>query len=344
MTFTASSVNFVSTYWDAIACDPNSWCYEPSTYGVDGVELVGEKHMIAFSDINPWKNPGRADGADLGKVEKLKQDVETYGINTDAPVIYYDIDSKDRINGEHRFLVANILGITGWMAQAVRFDSEAAKIKFALVSNKKREDVHTAPSPADVESAIRALITIGDVVTDDEIKEQVRFLGTGAISESAIKNLYNKLIAERIFSGKITPETRYCEWNDDRLSTFLNNSDDAWLDEYYNNSSEYTLYINIKNVDSRIGSILNMASQAASAGKPLHLLISVPLLQKQQLDTTRAKVFTDRLESIERQVCSIMGMIHERCIDSFPWNHPDCQHRFLPQDLQNEDPDKLVAI
>lgn len=339
-----ASTNFVSAYWDAIACDPDSWCYQPSTYGVNGVELVGEKHMIAFDELNPWHNPGRAYGADLAKVEKLKQDIETYGINTDTPVIYYDVDNMDRINGEHRYLVADQLGILGWMAQGVRFENEAAKIEFATVSNKKREDVHTPPSIADIESAIRALIVLGSVITDDDIKDKVRFLGTGAISESAIKNLYNKLIAERIFNGKVTPETRFCEWNDDRLNIFLNNTEDAWVEDYYKNPSEYTLYINMKNFDSRIGSLINMLSQAAAAGKPLHLLISVPLHQKQQLDTTRGKVFTDRLESIERQICNIMGMNHERCAGFFAWNHPDCEHRFLPQDLQDENPDELLIL
>jgi len=336
--------SFVSTYWDGLACDPENWCYTPSNYDVEGVTLVGGIHMKAWDELNPWHNPGRALGADLAKVEKLKQDIESYGINTDSPVIYYDADTNDRINGEHRYLASDQLGITGWMAQAVRFDTEAAKIEFATVSNKKRSDVHTLPSAADIESAIRALINLGSIATDDEIKDKVRFLATGAISESAIKSLYNKLIAERMFSGKISAETRFCEWNDDRLNTFINNSEDSWLEEYYNNSSEYTLYINMRNFEARIGTLINMASQAAAVNKPLHLLFSVPLQQREQLDTTRGKVFTDRLESIERQVCNMMGMIHERCADYFAWNHPDCEHRFLPQDLQNEEADKLLIL
>lgn len=300
--------------------------------------------MKAWDELNPWHNPGRALGADLAKVEKLKEDIETYGINTDSPVVYYDIDSNDRINGEHRFLVSGQLGITGWMAQAVRFDSEGAKIKFATVSNKKRTDVHTPPSSADIESAIRALINIGEVVTDEEIKDEVRFLATGAISESSIKTLYNKLIVERMFSGKVSPETRFCEWNDDRLEMFIKNSQDTWLDEYHNNSSEYTMYINMRNFEARIGSLISMASQASAVGKPLHLLLSVPLQQREQLDTTRGKVFTDRLQTIERHICNMMGVVHERYASSFAWNHSDCEHRFLPQDLMNEDNDKLLLL
>lgn len=336
--------SFVSTYWDGLACDPANWCYTPNTYGVEGVTLVGDIHMQEWNDLNVWHNPGRALGADLAKVEKLIDDIQTYGINTDSPVIYYDVDTMDRINGEHRFLASEQLGITGWMAQGVRFDSEAAKIEFATVSNKKRGDVHTPPSVADIESAIRALINIGSVVTDDEIKEKVRFLATGAISESAIKNLYNKLIAERMFSGKVSAATRFCEWNDDRLTTFINNSDDSWLEDYYNNTSEYTLYINVRNFDSRVGSLLNMAAQASAVGKPLHLLLSVPIQQREQLDTTRSKVFTDRLETIERHICNIMGVVHERYAHNFAWNHSDCEHRFLPQDLQTEAADQLLML
>lgn len=344
MTATFAIDNFVSQYWDVDSCNPDNWCYTPNTYGVEGVELVGSPHMLLWTILNVWKNPGRALGADLGKVEKLIQDIQTYGINNDSPVIYYDVDTMERVNGEHRFLASEQLGIVGWMAQGVRFDSEAAKIEFATVSNKKRGDIHTPPSVADIESAIRALINLGSVVTDDEIKDKVRFLATGAISESAIKNLYNKLIAERMFSGKVSAATRFCEWNDDRLTTFINNSDDVWLEDYYNNTSEYTLYINIRNFDSRVGSLLNMAAQASAVGKPLHLLLSVPIQQREQLDTTRSKVFTDRLETIERYICNIMGVVHERYAHNFAWNHVDCEHRFLPQDLQNEAADQLLML
>jgi hypothetical protein len=336
--------NFVSTYWDAIACDPNSWCYTPSTYGVDGVELVGGMHMIQWDALNPWKNPGRAFGADFGKVDKLELDIETHGIDTDKPVIYYDVDNMDRINGEHRFLVSNKLGITGWMAQGVRFDNEAAKIKFALASNKKREDVYSPPSREDVEAAVRALINLGSIITDEDIKSEVRFLGTGAIAESTIKTIYNLLIAERIFSGKVTAETRFTDWNEGKLDLFFKETEDAWVSDYWENPSEYTMYINMNNFDSRINSLINMAAQASAANKPLHLLISVKLYQKQQIDTTRGKVFTDDLKGVERQICTIMGMIHDRCDSNFPWNHPDCEHRFLAQDLQKEDPDKLYCL
>jgi hypothetical protein len=336
--------NFVSTYWDAIACDPDSWCYTPSTYNIDGVELVGTPHMMKWDLLNPWKNPGRAFGANLGQVEKLKLDIETNGIDTDKPVIYYDVDTLDRINGEHRFLASNILGIDGWMAQGVRFADEVAKIKFALASNKKREDVYNPPSREDVESAIRALINLGAIITDEDIKTEVRFLGTGAISESSIKSVYNRLIAERIFSGKVTSETRFTDWNDEKLDLFFQNTEDPWVNEYWNNTSEYTMYINMNNFDSRINSLINMAAQASAANKPLHLLISVKLYQKQELDTTRAKVFTDDLKSVERQICTIMGMIHERCGSNFPWNHVECEHRFLAQDLQEEDPAKLYYL
>lgn len=336
--------NFVSTYWDANACDPDSWSYVPSTYGVEGVELVGTPHMIPWNILNPWDNPGRAFGADLGQVKKLTGDVEDNGIDTDKPVIYYDVDTLDRINGEHRFLVSHALGIDGWMAQGVRFANEAAKIKFAIQSNKKRQDVYTPPSREDVESAVRALVNIGAIVTDDDIKAEVRLLGSGAISETTIKSICSRLIGERIFSGKVTPETRFTDWNDEKLDLFFDNTEDDWVTDYWNNNSQYTMYINMSNFDSRINSLINMAAQASAANKPLHLLISVKLYQKQELNTTRGKVFTDDLKGVERQICTIMGMVHERCGSNFPWNHPDCEHRFLAQDLQNEDPDKLYYL
>jgi hypothetical protein len=36
---TIATNSFLCQYWDAIACNPDNWTYEPSTYGVSGVEI-----------------------------------------------------------------------------------------------------------------------------------------------------------------------------------------------------------------------------------------------------------------------------------------------------------------
>ena len=152
---TIATNSFLCQYWDAIACNPDNWTYEPSTYGVSGVEMIGDIHMKLWKDLSHLKNPGRANGVDLAKVEELKENIQDSGIRLDAPVIYYDVDTNETINGDHRFTVSSILDIPGWMCQAVRFESVASKIRFATTSNIKKKDVYNPISAADVNAAVR---------------------------------------------------------------------------------------------------------------------------------------------------------------------------------------------
>ena len=75
--------------------------------------------------------------------------IETKGI-IPSRVIYYDVDTGETINGAHRRGLSEILGIPGWMAQGVRFGSEAAKIRFANVSNHVDELYHLAPKKTQI--------------------------------------------------------------------------------------------------------------------------------------------------------------------------------------------------
>lgn len=344
MTTATINSKFICQYWDALACDPNNWSYEPSTYEVPGVELVGSLHMKHWSELLHWRNPGRADGVSLSKVEELKEDIQTNGIRTDKPVIYYDVDTNETVNGDHRFNTSNILGITGWMCQAVRFADKASKIRFASRSNVKERDIYNPVSPADVNSAVRELISLGAIVTDDSIKAETRFLGKGSISESAVKDIYNKIIIERVMSGKSDGAERFQPWNDDRLPVFFDGTKDKWVADYWDNDNEYTIYVNMANFAARWGSIINIAAQAVIANKPLHLLISVKLLASESLDTTRSKVFTDRFAQLEQKLCFLFGLDPVRHKHMLPWNHPECEHRFLPQDSEKEDFKVLVKI
>lgn len=336
---------FISQYWDALACDPNNWGYEPSTYDVAGVELVGTPHMRSWDELdNKWRNPGRADGVSLSKVEELKSDIQMNGIRTDRPVIYFDVDTNDMVNGDHRYNVSKTLGIPGWMCQGVRFKSLAAKIRFASRSNVKERDIYNPVSPSDVNAAVRELIAIGEIVTDDEIKAETRSLGKGAISESAIKEIHNQIIIERVISGKSDGTERFQPWNDDRLPIFFETCEDEWVDDYWKNDSEYTQYVNMSNFSSRWGSIISMASQAVIANKPLHFLFSVKLMANETLETTRSKVFTDKFAQLEQKLCFLFGLDPSRHKYMLPWNHPDCEHRFLPQDCENENFKYLIKI
>lgn len=335
--------NFICSYWGVDHCDPNSWSYQPSTYGVEGVEIVVAPHMKAWSDLNSWVNPGRADGVDYGKVDQLCEDIEENGIKTDCQMVYYDVDTNERINGAHREASSEKLDIKGWMMVGVQFETEQAKIRFALVSNKKKIDIFNPIKAKDIETTVRELMSLTQM-TDDQIKKECRDLGKGAIGKTEWEKIHNKLIAERRLTGKTNGAVRLYEWNEHAFEVFIEDSNDPWLKDYYNNDSEITLYINEKNWDSRIGSIISAAEQASSTNKPLHLVIGVKLRSNEDLNTTRKKIMSDRLKNLGRKISNIFGMDYDRHSSILPWNHPDCEHRFLPQDSLKENAKKLVTI
>lgn len=338
-----SCSEFICSYWGADHCDPNSWSYQPSTYGVDGVEIVVGPHMKAWSDLNSWVNPGRADGVDFGKVDQLCQDIEENGIKTDSQMVYYDVDTNERNNGAHRELASKQLDIKGWMMVGVRFETEEAKIRFALVSNKRKLDIFNPLKAKDIEATVRELMSLIQM-TDDQIKKECRELGKGAIGKPEWERIHNKLIAERRLTGKSDGAERLYEWNETAWETFKLESDDPWLEDYFRNDSEITLYVNEKNWDHRIGSIISVTAEAAIANKPVHFVIGVKLRCLEELTTTRKKIFTDRLKNLGEKISNIFGMNYERHASMLPWNHPECEHRFLPQDSLKENPKKLTKI
>jgi len=335
--------DFICSHWGADHCDPNSWSYEPSTYGVEDVEIVVGPHMKAWSDLESWVNPGRANGVDTGKVEQLCEDIVENGIKTDSQMVYYDVDTNERNNGAHRELASKELGIKGWMMVGVRFKTEQAKIRFALVSNKRKIDIFNPITSKDIETTVRELMSLTQM-TDNEIKKECRDLGKGAISKPQWETIHNKLIAERRLTGKSDGADRLYDWNETAFKEFVIKSGDPWVKDYYENDSEITIYVNEKNWDHRIGSIITAADQASSSNKPLHFVVGVELRSNEELNTTRKKIFTDRLKSLARKISNIYGLDNDRHASIIPWNHPDCEHRFLPQDSLKENAKKLIKL
>jgi hypothetical protein len=233
------------------------------------------------------------------------------------------------------------------MAQGVRFKNRSAKIRFANQSNKKRKDVYSAPDAKSIEQSVRELMAEpveSGVITDQDIRNEVRSLGEGAIKKWKIKDIATKLITERLINGAVDGGERFNTWSRDSFNLFLKNTDDHWIDEVYNNPSTFSVYINMRDWSARIGPLMAAAEAATIARKPLHILMSVELKVLEQPDTSRRKVFDENLKTVERQLCKIVGLDVDRCDNMFPWNHPDCQHRALPQDVKNENFYQTVEI
>jgi len=100
----------------------------------------------------------------------------------------------------------------------------------------------------------------------------------------------------------------------------------------------------VKNFEARIGSIITQASIARTNNAPLHMIFSVDVpTGKETLDSKREKVFSSWLPRLEDKLMNISGQT-EMHRASFPWNHPDAEHRFVAQDNNKEEFDSLIKI
>ena len=335
---------FVSKYWGIDHCDPNSWDYKPSTYGIKGVHLVGNPKMKLFSELTGnWNNPGRAYGINLGMCEEIAEDIRDNGIDTKkGSMIYWDVDDSSKINAYHREHVASELNITGWMGQGVRFDNEKAKIRFACKSNNRKQLTHNNTSAKDVETTVRRVLELESTYTKKEIQDEVNDLGyhlSSSTRDRIVKDLLVEFISKGIKSGE-----RYTQHNADTVWRLLEEIDDPWVENYYNDDDQVTLPLHVDNFEARIGSIIRTASQARTNNAPLHMIFSVKVpTGKETLDTKREKVFSTYLPRLEERILFMTGLTEmHRAL--FPWNHPDAEHRFVAQDNNKEKFNSLIKI
>ena len=338
------SNQFVSQYWGIDHCDPDSWDYVPSTYGVKGVHLVGTPEMKLFSELTGnWTNPGRSHGINLGKCEEMIEDIRDNGIDTkNGSMIYWDVDDSSKINAYHREYVTAELKIPGWMGQGVRFDNEKAKIIFACKSNNRKELIHNNTSVKDVESTVRRVLELESTYTKKEIQDKVHYIGDH-FSTTTRNKIVNNLLVEFISKGLKSGE-RYTPHNADTVWRLLNEIDNPWVEDYYKNEDEVSNYVYVKNFDSRIGSIITQASIARTNNAPLHMIFSVEVpTGKETLDSKREKVFSTWLPRLEDKLMNLSGQT-EMHRANFPWNHPDAEHRFVAQDNNKEKFDSLIKI
>jgi hypothetical protein len=338
---------FLCDYWTEEHCNLNNWKVAPSDFEIKGVHLVGPPHMKSWSDLSHWHNPGRAKGVNTGKVEQIVEDIRENGIDMSSTIVYYDIDTQERVNGAHRQMAAEKLNIPGWMMQAVRFDGKGCKIDFATRSNNVRVPIATRPTIDDITSAIQELINEDYFENEKEIRDTIRAYAKGHLSNGVQSEIYNNIISSNVFSGnrKFSKVMRYVAFNDEIFNKFMENTNDPWIDDYYENEYEHTLYVNTDYFAARIGTILKEADTARKNGKPLHFVFSVsaPNAKGQEtLQTKRQKVFSQALQQLENNICGSLGMDSDAFRSILPWNHKDAQHRFVPQDSVCENLSELI--
>jgi len=331
---------FLCEHWKELNCIAENWKYKPHDYGVKGVHFVGGPHMVLWSILKEtFKNPGRADGIDFAKAKELMDDIKNNGINMEeGSMIYYDVDTLEKINALHREYLSSELKIPGWMAQGVRFDNEVAKIRFATKSNNRKYLPHNNTSAKDVECSVREVLRLENNYTKKAIIDEVNDLGHH-LPESTRDNITNRLLVEFISCGQMKSGVRWIPHNKntiDLLMPKLADSQDPdtvdWYNNIWKNPDEICMIVYMSHAEGRIGALLSKNVEALDDKKPLHILFSVPVPEgKETLASKREKVFTTHMASIEKRVLKSMGMgeLHRGL---FRWNHVDSQHRFVEQD------------
>ncbi len=351
---TSDTNPFLCGYWDASACDPSNWTYEPSTYDVDGVTLVGDKEMVLWSDLKfDWINPGRVSGTDPQAVNDLAEDIRDTGVQTDGSVVYYDAVTKDGINCYHRERVSEILQIPGWMAQAVHFDSEEAKIRFATISNNRKPLLHRNSSKRDVQAAAEAIYkNKTGTVSQDQVKADVEQLGWH-LSPNARTQIWQDILHKLNMKGDVRWSERFSYWTSGRVHEFIDTlkaeRNCEWVRRYWvpDNKFSPSIFVDARQFEARCGQLLKDNAKARINGRPLHILFSVvpPQGDKNTLESIRDSFFSTQLSSVEDRVLTACGfaLTTENRRNCFAWNHPECQHRTVAQQ-QGENEKQLLKV
>lgn len=345
---TLSVADFLCAHWRPEHCEQKKW-EKPSTHGIDGVKLVGKPHMELFIGKTVWKNPGRR-AFKQSDVIYIADKIKTEGI-IPSRVIYYDVDTNELINGIHRRGAAEILNISGWMMQGVRFSNKLAKIRFANASNHVEGLHHNEPTKEDVREGVRE--ALGEIGEFDKktIREEVRIQGPG-LTDKQKDDIVNTLYSDCIFNKNMKTTERYLDLNNDNVEALFkiirekHKTEEPWVTNYYDNDDEFTICINAKNFESRIGALLNIGAKATLQDKPLHIIFPVSIPEgKETLTSKREKFFSMHLESLEDRILELQGKAKtDKNRRDFPWNHPDCQHRAIAQDTENEETIPLIIV
>lgn len=353
---------FVNEYFSEDATDPENWDYEPSTYDVDGVEIVTDKHMVAFDDFNGGiDNPGR-DEIDYNAVDALEACIKSKGVVTKGSrVIYYDVDTDEKINGIKRSIVGNRLGFKGWMGVGVRFKNATAKADFAYASN----------NPVDGDATlVHQLPTKGDTIA--YVVDRFQKTGRTDISEKEISDLveektknnfhittYNKgdivkKVLVKLQSDNKTSE-RYIVYDEKEMEKELDSlveCENEWAlkywDEYDDNdpSNAVLIFLNMagNGISGSYQYIERKLDFAQQKNLPACFVIAVkaPRRKNSTITSKRANVLTGDIRKLEETVCGMFKHdvnVHSRLLAH---NHPDAQHVFLRQDSENEPVGTLI--
>jgi len=354
---------FVSKYFSKDATNLETWDYVPSTYGVDGVEIVTDPHMMAFNDFNGGiDNPGR-DEIDYNSVDALEACIKSKGVvPKGSRFIYYDIDTGEKMNGIKRSIAGNRLNIPGWPAVGCRFRDETAKADFAYASNN--------PVAGDA-TLVHQLPTKGDTIA--YVVDRFQKTGRTDISEKEISDLVEEktknnfhitaankgdIVAKALVALQSNGKSseRYIRYDDVQMTKELDSlveCGNEWAlkfwEEYDENDPTNAVLIFINMAGNGISGSYQYIERkldfAQQKNLPACFVIAVkaPRRKNSTITSKRANVLTGDIRKLEETVCGMFKHdvnVHSRLLAH---NHPDAQHVFLRQDSENEPVGTLIS-
>jgi len=346
---------FVNEYFSKYAVNTENWDYEPSTYGVDGVEIVTDIHMMAFDDFKGGiDNPGR-DEIEYNAVDALEACIKSKGVVTKGSrVIYYDIDTREKQNGIKRSIVGHRLDIKGWPSVGLRFRDETAKADFAYASNNPVDGdatlVHQLPTKNDTIAYVvdRFQKTGRTDISEKEISDLVeeKTKNNFHITTSNKGDIVAKVLVSLQSKGKTSE--RYIRYDDvqmekelDSLVKFENDWALKYWDEYDENAPTNAVLIFINMAGNGISGSYQYIERkldfAQQKDLPACFVIAAktPKRKNATITSKRANILTGDIRKLEETTCGMFG--HSiKFADMLAHNHSDAQHVFLRQDSENE--------
>ena len=325
-------------------------------------------------------NYGRQKSVSIDLAKTFAKRLDKNGIDfANNPPVYYDAITKERLDGEMRYLASKEMSVPQetWNMCPVTFKNEQARIEFCVKINNREKALDRDNSILDIETAVRTIWTTrtldGIETTEEWLRKETKYLseGSGDITQKMIEGLIATFVTElHADQGLIKSKggDRFLSWNRSvfnrlnalyKLGMKKGKTLDPWYKNVFKNRDKIVVCVEQYTFNSVVYKLIKSIKDASHASgdyslqKPVNLAFSIeiPTQKGVTLNDVRVKMFSKYLRDLENQLLSmqplmVIGREHiSMDRKHFPWNHPDAEHVFIPQDKVNEtDSYSLIRI
>ena len=324
---------YANEYFDERLFDPSVWTFPVSDKAIDGITIIETKYGL-WKDVKKQDNIGRVYGTNDVQVNLLKEDIQQNGVDSASPPVYIDIDTGDIITGGHRHDACAYLNIPGWMFVYVRCADVWARKRLAKALNNERVFHSKLNNKEEVIEHIKFGIAENKLTSQTEIEDEVALIAnnslTATVQGTIVKEMMSWIVSQKNLSVK---PSRYSSHNEKTFADFVARSNDEYVDEVINNSTDhgYNYYVNMENWASRMSNIIAQAARVP-LDKHLNIQASVGLPSKvEDLSTKSNKVHNVYFPRLSKDCRDLFHYyVANGC---FPWEHKNCQHAYLAQEV-----------